>query len=170
MDRNERHHSVERSRKVERVLGLFRAAVPSGELDSHDWDSLRVSVRLVYETEDLKAVLSAEGGANRDLEISYWKESIEAGIEFLSWTNCLASIVRRVTYPKEPWDGTMEGLFARYGRLARRLLWKRMTPGRRISVLVELGGIELSILGGLWWVQPIGHDLSCSGCGHELGR
>ena len=140
--------------KVAQALALFRRALPAGELDERDWDCLRVSVRLVYETEDLRVLLRSKRKSDRAMAITYWNDSLESGVEFMSWTRCLASIATDITYPSEPRDGRIENLWEQHRELAKALLAKKLTPARRLSLLVELGGIELCLLGQLWWVKP----------------
>lgn len=148
-----REMQAARQRKVARVLKLFRSAIPIGEFDEKDWASVRVATRLVYETEDLRVALRSKQRSDRDFATSYWIDSMESGIEFMSWVKCLASIVREVTYSKER-GGGIERLWGRHHDMAELLLAPKMSPGRRLSLLVELGGIELTILGNLWWLEP----------------
>jgi hypothetical protein len=81
---------------------------------------------------------------------------MESGIEFMSWTKCLAAIVRDATYSEPIENNTLESVWKRHHDLAKRLVAPRISPGRRLSVLVELGGIELILLGRFWWVAPSG--------------
>jgi hypothetical protein len=148
------HSRVVRQRKTARVLILFRNAIPAGELDKEDWGSLKVAARLVYETEDLRVLLHSKRAIDRDLCISHWVESMESAIEFMSWVKALASIVKWQTYAKERLDLSIDELWQQHRLLALRLLGPTLAPERRLSLLVELGGLELSLLGQLWWLKP----------------
>jgi hypothetical protein len=145
---------VVRQRKTASVLTLLRDAIPDGELNDEDWGSLKVAARLVYETEDLRVILHGNHTIDRDFCISYWVESMESAIEFLSWVKELASIVKWQTYAKERCDLSIEQLWRQHRLLASRLLSPKLGPERRLSLLVELGGLELSLLGQLWWLEP----------------
>jgi hypothetical protein len=142
-----------RQRKIKRVMDLFKRAVPAGELDKDDWDSLRVSIRLVYETEELRVLLHGKRRIRRDAAILDWSNSVEACLEFLSWTKCLASIVQDRTYAKERRAYGVEDSWDLHAERAKQLKDPKISANRRISILAELGGIELSILGHLWWLE-----------------
>lgn len=147
----ERQRRLEgRSRRVEKVLRLFRDAVPPGELETNDWESIRVAVRIVYETEELRVSLRPAGSTSRGSAISYWSDSVESGLAFMSWTRELSAIAKGRNYSKPILDLTLEGLWQRHHRSALRLGLLRLTPARRLSLLAELGGIELCLLGRLW--------------------
>lgn len=142
-----------RQRKVVRVLELLRNSTSPGDFDRKDWSSLRVAARLVYETEDLRVFLHRKRQTDRNFVVDYWLDSMEGGFEFMRWTKCLATITTEITYAKQRRDIGIEALWDLHCELAKRLLSPRMTPCRRLSLLVELGGIELSLMGHLWWLE-----------------
>lgn len=145
---------TKQQRNVNRVLTLFRAAVPADELDEDDWKSLQVAIRLAYDTEDLRILLHGKRRAGHDDAILRWSYNVEACIEFLSWTKCLASIVHDRTYGKERRSCGVRKLWTLHSQLSKQLLERGMSANRRISLLAELGGIELSLLGHFWWLKP----------------
>ena len=135
----------------ERILALFRDPDTESELDDEDWASLRVAIRLVLETEVLRTQLQQPESPDSKRALSVWMEALENGIAFMSWVRCLATIAtdaERVPFPSE---GRVDDLWAAHGDYARRLSEAPMTPGQRISLLTALGGLELAILGHLWW-------------------
>ena len=148
--------SRRRQETVNRVLAHLRRGIPAGELDKEDWDSLRVATRIVFETEDLRVLLCSPKPTDVAFAITYWTESVESGIEFMSWTKCLATIVRGTKYPKERCGGSLDELWEHHRVLAARLRVARLRPGTQLSLLAELGGVELSLLGYLWWRKPTG--------------
>jgi hypothetical protein len=142
-----------RQRKVVRVLELFRHSTSPGDLVKKDWSSLRVAARLVYETEDLRMFLHRKRQTDRYFIVDYWLDSMEGGFEFMRWTKCLATITTETTYAKERREIGIEALWDQHRELAKRLLSPKVSPCRRLSLLVELGGIELSLMGHLWWLE-----------------
>jgi hypothetical protein len=148
-----------RHRKVEQVVSLFRREIPAGELDDHDWESFRVAVRIVYETEDLGALLGHKATNARELKISVWSDSIEGAITFMSWTRELAHIVTGMVYSKSA-PMNVGALWRRHRVLAQRLLVPGLVAAKRLSVLVELGGIEVSLWGQTWALEPMYHRLA----------
>jgi len=140
--------------QLEKVLTLLRTTIPKGELDTDDWDAIRVAVRLVYETEDLRVNLQRKRKLFRDYTISYWSDSMEGAITFMSWIRELTSIVTGVTYSTST-PVSVGALWRRHRTLALRLLDARLTPAKRMSVLVELGGIEVSLWGQTWALEPM---------------
>jgi hypothetical protein len=144
-----------RFRKAAQILQLLRDSVPAGEFDPHDWEAIRVAVRLVFETEDLRKSLSRRRKVGRDFGVSYWSDSVEGALTFLSWVRELTSILQDVAYPSSMPPANLKGAWARHEALALRLPAPNLTPARRLSVLVELGGIELTLLGLLWSLEPI---------------
>lgn len=136
------------------MLSLFRGAMPPDELDDNDWESLRVAVRVVYETEDLGASLGRKVHRDRDRGISAWSESMEAAITFMSWVRELTNIVTGARYSKSA-AVTVGALWRRHRVLALRLLDAKFPPAKRISMLMELGGIEVSLWGQTWALEPM---------------
>ena len=120
----------------------------------NDWESLRVAIRIVYETEDLGVRLGRRLTQDRDVAISEWSDSLESALSFMSWVRAMRTIVNGVKY-STGLPATVAALWRRHGRLASKLLESRMTPARRISILVELGGIELCLWGHTWALEPM---------------
>jgi hypothetical protein len=143
-----------RREKIEQVLGRFRTGIPSGELDDEDWDSLRVAVRIVYETEELGASVGRTATAERGSAISDWSDSVEGALSFMIWIRELTSIVSGATYPANT-PASVDALWQRHCILAGQLLSLTLTPAERMSVLLELGGIEVSLLGCMWALEPV---------------
>lgn len=142
-----------RQRKVDKVISLLRSAIPQDELDDSDWESFRVAARIVYETEELGIILGRKVTHDRIAEISAWSDSIEGAITFMSWVKELAQIVSGMTYARSvPVD--VDALWRRHRRLAERLLAPKLAPAKRLSVLVQLGGIEVSLWGQTWALEP----------------
>jgi hypothetical protein len=140
--------------KVARVLKLFRDAIAEGDLDDHDWESLRVAVRIVYETEDLGEAVDRRATEDRNLHICNWSDSIEGALSFMSWTRELATVVADMRY--SPSRTTSVGaLWRRHRDLASRLVATSLSPAKRLSVLVELGGIEVALWGHTWALEPM---------------
>ena len=79
---------------------------------------------------------------------------MESEIEFMSWTKALASIVKCQSYRKKRPELSSDELWQRHRLLALRLLSPKLGPERRLSLLIELGGLELSLLGQLRWLEP----------------
>jgi hypothetical protein len=152
--------SAARLRRIARVLDLLRRAIPADDLDEYDWSCLRVSVRLVYETEDLGASLQTKGFNDRYFAISYWIESMESGLEFMSWVKALTRIVTERVYAKERRQRSIGKLWEQHHALAQRLSSPKMSPGLRMSLLVELAGIELSLLGHFWWLEASNEEIT----------
>lgn len=144
----------ERNLQLERVLSLLRNRIPKGELNAADWDALRVAVRVVYETEELGASLGHKTARARDRGISYWSDSMEGAIEHMSWVRELTSIATGVACSTST-AVNVSALWRRHRVLARRLLDARLTPTTRMSVLVELGGIEISLWGQMWMMDSL---------------
>jgi len=145
---------MSRHPQVEQVLTLLRTTIPEGELNSDDWDALRVAVRVVYETEELGTALGSRPPTVRNDDISMWSDSLEGAITFMSWIRELRSIVTGVTYSTST-PVSVGALWRRHRTLALRLLDARLTPAKRMSVLVELGGIEVSLWGQTWALEPM---------------
>src|SRR6478752_7479150 len=141
-------------RRVDEVLRLLQSGIPAGELDNKDWESFRVAARIVYETEDLGVLLSRKAINDRVAEICAWSDSIEGAISFMSWTRELAQIVSGMTYATSVPVG-VGALWRRHRTLAERLLAPKLAPEKRLSVLVQLGGIEVSIWGQTWALEPM---------------
>jgi hypothetical protein len=137
-----------------RVLDALRASIPADDFDKNDWDSLRVAIRIVYETEELRVALRRKRSPERTFAVSYWLDSIESGITFMSWTRELADIATGTTYPARFPTETSK-LWLQHSLLARRLLAIKGTPSERLSMLVELGGIELALAGRFWASRPV---------------
>lgn len=143
-----------RLRKIAQVWDAFRASIPANEFNEKDWDALRVAIRIVYETEELKGALRRKRSPERNRAVSYWLDSIESGITFMSWTRELADTATGTTYPLH-FPTEPSKLWVRHSSLARRLLAARATPAERLSMLIELGGIEISLMGRLWASRPV---------------
>ena len=139
---------------VAQALNLFRAAIPAGELEEHDWESIRVAVRVVYETEELGALLHREVTRDRVLGITDWSDSLESAISFMSWVRTLTSIVKDATYSSRL-PVSVPALWRTHRALAVRLLNPKLAPADRLSVLVKLGGIEVSLWGLTWALEPM---------------
>jgi len=89
---------------------------------------------------------------DRTLSISNWSDSLEGAITFMSWVRVLTSIVTGVTYPSRvPLNTT--GLWRRHRVLANRLFASGIAPAKRLSVLVELGGLEITLWGLTWALE-----------------
>lgn len=142
-----------RQRRVDRVLSLLRRGIPAGELDEHDWDSFRVAARIVYETEDLGAAVGRKVIRDRSEKICDWSDSIDGAITFMTWTRELAQIVTGMTYPATV-PASVAALWRRHHALAKTLLAPKLPPEKRLSVLVQLGGIEVSLWGQTWALRP----------------
>ncbi len=143
----------DRQRKVNRVLSLFRAAIPADEFDENDWDSLRVAVRVVYETEELGVVLRRKAIGERIDDVENWSESMEGAITFMSWIREIRQICTGRTYSTTT-PVSVGALWKRHKALAARLITPKLSPGKRMSILVELGGIEVSLWGQVWALEP----------------
>jgi hypothetical protein len=143
-----------RSRKITQVLDALRASIPADDFDKNDWDALRVAIRIVYETEELRVALRRKRSPERTSAVSYWLDSIESGITFMSWTRELADMVTGTTYPNH-FPAETSKLWLRHSSLARRLLAVKVTPSERLSVLIELGGLELALAGRFWALRPV---------------
>src|SRR6266511_3361162 len=78
---------------------LFRAGIPSDELGEDDWEALRVAIRLVYETEALRASLKERLTRDRNDRISDWSDSLEAAISLISWVRQLGTLIDGAQYP-----------------------------------------------------------------------
>jgi hypothetical protein len=143
-----------RRSKIARTIALFQRDIPEDELDAHDLGCLRTATRLVFETEDLALLVHSGRAEPLGSALSDWRDSLEAAIEFMSWIRCLAEIVDEQTYPKEARVQSIGALWERHGTLAKRLLDPKLKAERRLSLLVELGGIELRFLGHYWWRRP----------------
>jgi hypothetical protein len=91
-----------------RVLDALRASVASGYFAKNDWDSLRCAIRIVYETEELRVALRRSMRLGSTFAVSYWLESIESGITFMSWVRELADILEATTYPDRLPKGDVE--------------------------------------------------------------
>ena len=143
-----------RSRKITLVLDALRASIPADDFDENDWDALRVAVRIVYETEELRVALRRKRSPERTSAVSYWLDSIESGITFMSWTRELADIVTGTTYPTH-FPTEPSKLWLQHSSLARRLLAIKGTPSERLSMLIELGGIQLALAGRFWASRPV---------------
>lgn len=129
-----------------RVGNLIDPTGQGDEFDKNDWDALRVAIRIVYETEELRVALSRKRLPERTFAVSYWLDSIESGITFMSWTREVADITTGTTYPARFPTG-VSNLWLPHSSLARHLLAVKRTPSERLSILVELGGIELAFAG-----------------------
>jgi hypothetical protein len=143
-----------RERKITRVLDALRAGIPGDDFDKNDWDALRVAIRLVYETEELRGALRRQRSPERTFAISYWLDSIESGITFMSWTRELADLASGTTYPTR-FPAQTSKLWLQHSSLARRLLAAKSTPSERLSMLVELGGLQLALAGRFWASRPV---------------
>ena len=73
---------TKQQRNVNRVLTLFRAAVPADELDEDDWKSLQVAIRLAYDTEDLRILLHGKRRAGHDDAILRWNTCVRNITQF----------------------------------------------------------------------------------------
>lgn len=153
-DHGERSGASGRHRKVARVLELFREGIPAGEFDEKDWQSLQVAVRVVYETEELGTLLGRRVTRDRSVAVADWSDSLEGAITFMSWVRELTSIVTGVKYSKGL-PVSMLALWRRHRAQAGKLLGTKLTPAKRLSMLVELGGIEVSLWGHTWSLEPM---------------
>ena len=153
-DHGRRRQVAARHRKVARVLSLLRKAVPAEDFDESDWEALHVAVRIVYETEDLGRLLGWKWTRDRELAISDWSDSMEGAITFMSWIRELTSILTGATYSPGP-PVSVAGLWRRHRVQALRLVDSKLAPAQRMSVLVELGGIEVTLWGQTWALEPM---------------
>jgi hypothetical protein len=83
----------------------------------------------------------------------------------MSWLRELGAMVMGATHPSALPD-RLAALMHRHGVLASALLEADLSAPRRLSALVELGGIEISLMGRLWALRPI-HDRRI---GREAGK
>jgi hypothetical protein len=72
----------------------------------------------------------------------------------MSWVRELSGIVVGTTHSTALPDG-LAALMRRHSLLASKLLEADISAAQRLSALVELGGIEISLMGGLWAVRPV---------------
>jgi hypothetical protein len=158
-----------RQRRVDQVLGLLQSGIPADELDDDDWEAFRVAARIVYETEDLGALLGRKATNDRVAEISAWSDSVEGAITFMSWARELAQIVNGVTYARSIPVG-VGALWRRHRTLAAQLLAPKLAPAKRLSVLVQLGGIEVSLWGQTWALEPMWLRLAAAALRHPTGK
>jgi hypothetical protein len=107
----------------------------------------------VYETEDLGTSLRTERFKDRYFALNYWIESIEGGLEFISWIRALSTLFTERVYAKQRRNRSIGKLWEQHHALAQRLSSPKTNPGLRMSLLVELGGIELALLGHFWWLE-----------------
>lgn len=154
MEQQTRARLQRREQKIMQVLDGLRASIPAENFVKDDWDALRVAIRIVYETEELGGTLRRKKSLERTFAVSYWLESIESGIAFMSWTRELADTATGTTYPVRFPIQTSK-LWLRHSSLARELLAIRITPSERLSMLVELGGIEVALAGRFWASRPV---------------
>src|SRR3954451_13887303 len=82
-----------------RVIDLFRRQMPPGELDNDDWEAIRVAVRLVCETEQLRASILQKRSLGRNRKVSSWSDSLEGALPFMSWVRELGAMVTGATHP-----------------------------------------------------------------------
>lgn len=143
-----------RSQKISRVLAALRASIPAENFDKKDWEALRVAVRIVYETEEVRIALQRKTSLVRNAAVSYWLDSVESGITFMSWTRELADMAAGTTY-SDLFPTETSQLWLQHASLARRLLVKKASPSERLSALIVLGGIELALAGRFWASRPV---------------
>lgn len=137
-------------------MDLFHQAVPAGELDEDDWEAIRVAVRVVRETEQLRASMVRNGHLRRDPVVARWSDSVEGALTFMSWVRQLGAIVTGATHPATLPD-RLSMLLRRHGTLTAMLLEADVSAPQRLSALVELGGIQISLMGKMWALRPV-HD------------
>ncbi len=138
--------------EIDGVLVLLRRDIPVDELDADDWQSLKMALHVVYETERLRAQLHGKRKIDRDAAISHWSDTLEACLEFMSWTKCLAQRESEQLHLEVPRDAGSEALWQLHAELTRQLPKPELGPGPRLCLLAVLGGIELTLLGQLWWL------------------
>lgn len=135
-------------------MALFRSSLPVGDLDKSDWEAIQDAVRVVYETERLRRSIAKKRRYRRDSRVSKWSDIVESALSSMSWVRELHSMATGATHPTEP-PSRLPMLMRRHGTLAARLLNPDRSPARRLSTLVELGGLEISLMGSLWALRPI---------------
>lgn len=120
------------------------------QLDSKDWEQIRVAVRVVFETDDFLNKLRPKGAVACDSDTFDWVESVEIQIEFLAWTRQIAHVIHGVRFATKPLSGDLWSLRRKHRRLAARLLERSTHEAQRWSMLVTLGAIEITLAGLLW--------------------
>lgn len=138
---------------VERAIALMGIGEAFRGFEKKDWDAIGVAVRIVFETERLTSRREIKAGT-RGAEVSSWSDSVEAALSSLSWVRELGGMVAAVTYV-EALPDTLPALIGRHRRVAQRLLADKLSPAQRLSHLVELGGIEVSLMGRVWALRPV---------------
>lgn len=146
--------SSRRSQRLHRAVELLRNGIPRGDLVKDDWEAIQIALRVVYETEQFISKTRRQKWRRRTEAVSQWSDSVEASLTFMSWVRELASIVRDVIHPAALPTG-LPTLVRRHAVLAGRLLEPKLAPAERMSALLELGGIEVALLGHFWPLRVV---------------
>ena len=161
------------SGKVDKVVSLLCRGALREQLDSKDWEHIRVAIRIVFETDDFLCKLHPKGGVACDLATFNWVESVELLIEFLAWTRQIAHVIHGVRFSTRPLSGDLWSLRRKHRRLAARLLERGTHESQRWRMLVTLGAIEITIAGLLWdfeWRPKSGDPVGLSPEPHLSGN
>ena len=137
------------SERVDKVVSMLCRGALREQLDSKDWEAIRVAVRLVFETDDFLRV-HLQDAAPLALDCLDWVETVELQIEFLASTRRIAHVIHGVRFSTKPLSGDLPSLHRKHRRLTTRLLHRSTPEAQRWRTLVSLGAIEITLVGLFW--------------------